>query len=55
MTEARTNELAITGNRRDVARKTQQELDIVWDESQAKNRATGPWGALAMWREKEAA
>ena len=53
--ETRTNELAVTGNRRDLERKTEQELNIIWDELQERNRAAGPWGALAMWREREGA
>lgn len=51
----RTNELAVTGNRRNLERKTEQELNIIWDEIVAANRAAGPWGALAMWREREGA
>lgn len=30
-------------------------LDALWDQIQAVNRAAGPWGALAIWRVKEAA
>ena len=51
-TETRTNELAVTGNRRDVERKTEGEMNVIWDEIVAKNRAAGPWGALKMWRKE---
>lgn len=30
-------------------------LDMAWDSVQAANRAAGPWGALEMWRVREAA
>ena len=54
-TETRTNELAVTGNRRELTRRTEGEMNVIWDEIVAKNRAAGPWGALAMWREREEA
>lgn len=44
MTKTRTNELAVTGNRRDLQRKTEGEMNVIWDEIQARNRAAGPWG-----------
>ena len=48
--ETRTNELAVTGNRRELTRRTEGEMNVIWDEIVAKNRAAGPWGALKMWR-----
>ena len=51
----RTNELAVTGNRRNLERKTEEQMRVIWDEIVAANRAAGPWGALAMWREREGA
>ena len=48
--KTRTNELAVTGNRRDLERRTEGEMNVIWDEIVAKNRAAGPWGALKMWR-----
>jgi hypothetical protein len=55
----RTNELAVTGNRRELMRKTEQELNVIWDEIVAKNRAAGPWGVelpgLERWRAKDPA
>lgn len=30
-------------------------LDDVWKDVQENNRAAGPWGALEMWRAREAA
>ena len=56
----RTNELAVTGNRRELERRTEGEMSVIWDEIVAKNRAAGPWGAgpwgaLKIWRREGAA
>jgi hypothetical protein len=44
MTKTRTNELAVTGNRRTFERKTEEQMRAMWGELQARNRAAGPWG-----------
>lgn len=55
----RTNELAVTGNRRELTRRTEGEMNVIWDEIVAKNRAAGPWGVelpgLERWRKREVA